>query len=201
MRRHTCAATVALAVAAGALVAGCAPAPAPGAGDPEAAARVLAEVNAHNPADEAFVQDMIPHHAQGVQLAALVPDRSPTPAVRDLAALIDRQQGFEIEQLRGMLTSWSVPAADPGRAMDMTMTGIGMGMAAPDTLDRLRRTRGAEFDRLWLQAMIRHHEGAVTMARTEVDAGTQRGARNIARNVVSVQQTQIATMDALLRTP
>lgn len=195
MRRHRCAATVA--VAACALVVGCAPAPAPGAGDPEAAARVLAEVNARNPADEAFVRDMIPHHAQGVQLAELVPDRSPTPAVRDLAALIDRQQGFEIEQLRGLLTSWAVPGADPGRAMDMTM----MGMAAPDTLDRLRRTRGAEFDRLWLQAMIRHHEGAVTMARTELDAGMQRGTRNIARNVVSVQQGQIATMNALLATP
>lgn len=184
-----------LAATALVLLVGCGGPVAPAAGDPAAAAEVLARVNAHNDADVAFVRDMIGHHAQGVELADLVPARTPTPAVRDLAALIDRQQGVEIDQLRGQLTSWDLDPA--GSPMSMGMAG----MASPDTVARLRDTRGEEFDRLWLQAMIVHHEGAVTMARAELDAGIQRGARNTAQNVISVQQAQIGTMNDLLRAP
>lgn len=176
------------------LVSGCGAPAEPAAGDPAAAAAVLAQVNAHNDADLTFVRDMIGHHAQGVELAGLVPERTRTPAVRDLAALIDRQQGAEIAQLRGQLTTWNV--APPGPAMDMSM----VGMASPDTLAQLRGARGAAFDRLWLLAMVDHHEGAVTMARTELGAGIARGTRNTAQNVISVQQAQIDTMNRLLDT-
>ncbi|MBW0103284.1 DUF305 domain-containing protein [Pseudonocardia sp. KRD291] len=174
------------------LISGCGAPTEPASGDPVAAAEVLAQVNAHNDTDVTFVRDMIVHHAQGVELADLVPARTPTPAVRDLAALIDRQQGVEIDQLRGQLTSWDLEPA--GSPMSMGMAG----MASPDTLARLRDIRGAEFDRLWLQTMIGHHEGAVTMARAELDDGVQRGARNTAQNVIAVQQTQIDTMKGLL---
>ncbi|RZT85358.1 uncharacterized protein (DUF305 family) [Pseudonocardia sediminis] len=177
------------------LLSGCGAPAAPPAGDPTAAAEVLAQVNAHNDADVTYVRDMIGHHAQGVELADLVPARTATPAVRDVAALIDRQQGVEIDQLRGQLRSWNLEPA--GSTMSAGMAG----MASPDTLARLRDTRGAAFDRLWLQAMITHHEGAVAMARTELDAGVQRGARNSAQNVIAVQQAQIDTMNGLLRAP
>ncbi len=189
MRHATAAGLTAAAIIASA---GCGTPARPADGDPAAAARVLAQVNAHNDADVRFVRDMITHHAQGVELSRLVPGRGADPAVADIAALIDRQQGVEIGQLRGQLTTWGVAPPDPATGMSMA------GMASPQTLARLRGTRGEAFDRLWLRAMVDHHEGAVAMARAELDAGVQRGARNTAQNVVSVQQAQITVMNRLL---
>lgn len=184
-----------LSIAALMLPAGCGTADEPAADDPATAAAVLAEVNAHNDTDVTFVRDMIPHHAQGMELADLGARHTSTSAVRDLATLIDRQQGVEIDQLRGQLTTWNVVTAP---TMTVDMAGSMAGMATPDTLTRLRGVRGAAFDRLWLQTMIRHHEGAVVMARAELAAGIQRGARNTAQNIISVQRAQIDTMNGLL---
>ena len=197
---HRAARAVLAAGVLAALLAGCtggAPAP----DDPRAAAAALAELDAHNDADVGYARDMLPHHGQGLELSGLVPARGSSPAVRDLAALIDRQQGAEIGQLRGTLRSWGVPEPDPHAPMPGMSAAAGPampGMASPATLGRLRALRGNDFDRLWLQTMITHHEGAVRMARAELAGGTAFGTRNAARNVISVQQAQIDTMRTLL---
>lgn len=170
-----------------ALVAGCA-APAP----PDPVAELNRITQTRTDADVAFVQAMLPHHAQGVELADLVATRTDTRAVRDMAFRITRAQGDEIGQLRGFLTSWGTPP-DPGHAHHAMP-----GMVDAAAMSALRDARGPAFDRLWLQAMIAHHEGAVTMAESALRDGVHRGARNTASNVIAVQRSEIATMQRLL---
>lgn len=171
-----------------ALVTGCA-APAPAA-DPVAELDRLTQTR--NDADVAFVQAMLPHHAQGVELAGLVAARTDAGPVRDMAFRITRAQGEEIGRLRGFLTSWDT-APDTSHAMH-TMPG----MVDRARISVLRDARGPAFDRLWLQAMIAHHEGAVAMAEAELRDGIHRGARNTASTVVAVQRSEIATMRGML---
>lgn len=171
------------------LVAGCA-APAP---DPVAEQDRITQTR--NDADVAFVRAMLPHHAQGVELADLVATRTGTGPVRDMAFRITRAQGDEIGQLRGFLTSWGT-AADPGHAGHAT--GSMPGMVDPARMSAVRDARGPAFDRLWLESMIAHHEGAVTMAEAELRDGVHRGARNTASTVVAVQRPEMTTMRGLL---
>ncbi|MBN9794224.1 DUF305 domain-containing protein [Pseudonocardia sp. TMWB2A] len=147
-------------------------------------------------ADVAFAQGMIPHHEQAVAMARLADGRAGAP-VRDLAARIEAAQGPEIAQLQGLLADWgAAPAADHhGGHGDMAgMTG----MMSDEQMAGLGRASGAAFDRSFLEMMIAHHEGAVTMARAELDAGVDPRARELAQRIVDAQQAEIAEMRALL---
>src|SRR4051812_5591249 len=141
-------------------VAGCADAPVdPGPGTvPTAAAPAPAVVDA---VDSEYARMMLGHHEQALELAALVPGRSSSPDVADLAFRIDRAQVEEAGQLQGFLRLRGAPT-DPG-----PMSGM-PGMADPATLARLRALSGPAFDRLWLQTMTAHHEGALVMARGQL---------------------------------
>lgn len=145
-------------------------------------------------ADVAYARAMIPHHEQALELAALVPGRSASADVADLAFRIDRDQVEEIGQLQGLLRLWGA-APDPAGGMGMT------GMAEPGTLARLRDPRGAAFDRLWLQTMIAHHEGAVAMAREHLVTGADPGLRRFSETLVPTQQAEVARMRAVLAAP
>jgi uncharacterized protein (DUF305 family) len=201
-----------LAALVGALVAGCADAPVTPAGAPSAAP---AAVPASGPtaasgtaltaapaapaavdlqaADVAFARAMIPHHEQALELAALVPGRSASPAVADLAFRIDRDQVEEVGQLQGLLRGWG---EDPAAPAPMSMPMSGMGMASPATLDTLRAATGPDFDRGWLAAMTAHHRGAVAMANDLlVPTGGRSTLGEFARTVVATQQAEIEQMD------
>ncbi len=150
-------------------------------------------------ADVAFAQGMIPHHEQAVAMARLADDRAGA-RVRDLAARIEAAQGPEIGRLRGFLADWgAAPAADHhGGHGDMAgMAGMA-GMMSDEQMAALGRASGAAFDRSFLQMMIAHHEGAVTMARAELDAGVDPRARELAQQIVDAQQAEIAEMRTLL---
>lgn len=147
----------------------------------------------HNDADVAFATGMIPHHAQAVAMAAMVPTRASSQEVKDLAKQIQAAQDPEIKQMTGWLQAWGkpIPAA----------TGMqhgGDGMMSMDEMGQLETATGAEFDKMWLQMMIKHHQGAITMARTELTGGADADAKTLAQAIIDGQSDEIATMTALL---
>ena len=116
-----------------------------------------------NDTDVAFARDMIPHHQQAIQMARLAEGQAEDPRVRDLADRIEAAQQPEIETLSGWLGDWD---ADPGH-MDDGMGGMG-GMMSEQDMHSLMNATGAEFDRLFLEQMTVHHQGAVEMAEAEI---------------------------------
>ncbi|MEL7296774.1 MAG: DUF305 domain-containing protein [Pseudomonadota bacterium] len=139
---------------------------APGGDTREISADQAIEIadTSYSPADATFMREMIPHHQQAVEMAALVNDRTNSPDVRDIAGRIDSAQSDEIAFMKDWLTSRGEPAMmmHEGHAMDMAAMAA-MGMATPAQMAELATLQGADFDRLFLQLMIRHHEGAVDM--------------------------------------
>ncbi len=147
---------------------------------------------AHNDADVEFAQMMIPHHEQAVEMAQLAPDRADSADVQDLAMRIEEAQAPEIEQMEGWLADWDEEA---GGGMEM---GGGSGMMSDQEMTDLEGASGAEFDRLFLEAMLAHHTGAVEMAETEIDEGEFPDALALAEAIKSTQETEIAEMETLL---
>lgn len=146
-----------------------------------------------NAADLAFLADMIVHHAQAVQMAELVPDRAADPVVRRLAGRILDAQQPEIDAMSGMLTErgGEVPSLEHHEHEDHS----GMpGMASPAELVALERASGEEFDRMFLRLMIRHHRGALTMAREQLAAGSDVRVGEVATDIAVTQTKEISVM-------
>ena len=157
----------------------------------------------HNDADVTFVQGMIPHHTQAVAMAQMATGQATSPQVKDLAARIQKAQGPEIEQLRGLLGSWGVAeAADVGGTGGMDQGGMSAmsGMMTPDQMIQLGQASGNAFDRLFLQMMTAHHTGAVAMAETELRDGRSSDAKALAQRILDAQRGEITEMKGLLTT-
>ncbi|MFF3087501.1 DUF305 domain-containing protein [Streptomyces nojiriensis] len=149
----------------------------------------------HNAADAAFARGMVPHHRQAVEMAGLAATRAESAEVKRLAEEVEKAQDPEIKTLSGWLASWGeqVPATggDHG-GHDMS------GMMSDEEMKRLAASSGKAFDTAFLQLMVKHHEGAVAMARTEQADGTYRPAKDMAAAIVTSQGAEIARMNALL---
>ncbi|GHF08803.1 hypothetical protein GCM10017786_48280 [Amycolatopsis deserti] len=164
----------------------------------------------HNDADVTFAQEMIQHHQQALDMAKLVPTRSTNNQVKDLASRIERAQDPEIQQMRGWLTQWNAAmSAMPsmsGMHMPSTSSMPGMdhgampGMMSDADMRMLEHASGAEFDKMWLQMMVEHHQGAVEMARTELANGANADAKALAQAVIDAQTAEITEMQQLLTT-
>jgi uncharacterized protein (DUF305 family) len=152
----------------------------------------------HNAADVTFAVKMIPHHQQAVDMSAMVPTHTTNRDLILLAKHISVDQQAQIETLRGLLGQWGEQAAldqsghdgPGGMAMD--------GMVDEATMARLPSLTGTPFDVLWLESMIRHHEGAVAMAMPEIEHGENPKAVKMARIIVDWQQLEIGRMNAML---
>ncbi|WP_327734234.1 DUF305 domain-containing protein [Streptomyces nojiriensis] len=149
----------------------------------------------HNAADAAFARGMVPHHRQAVEMAGLAATRAESAEVKKLAEEVEKAQDPEIKTLSGWLASWGeqVPATGEdhgGHAMS--------GMMSDEEMKRLAASSGKAFDTAFLQLMVKHHEGAVAMARTEQADGTYRPAKDMAAAIVTSQGAEIARMNALL---
>jgi uncharacterized protein (DUF305 family) len=150
---------------------------------------------AFNDADVTFATQMIPHHQQAVQMAGMAGYQATTPAVKQLAAAIQAAQDPEIKQLSGWLTTWGKPVPTP----DHGHSGHEMpGMMTEEEMSDLGKAKGAMFDRMWTLMMIKHHQGAVTMAKTEQTAGKDPAAVALAKKIEADQTREIATMKRLL---
>lgn len=150
----------------------------------------------NNAADVTFVTGMIPHHEQAVQMSGLVPERSTDPAVIKLAAQISAEQGPEIATMKGFLVQWNAGA---DASHEGHQDGIAMhGMVDDATMSKLETLKGADFDELWLQSMIGHHEGAIAMSNTELTDGSNADAKALAGQIVTAQQAEIDQMKQML---
>ena len=152
-----------------------------------------------NADDIAFASGMIPHHQQAVDMAALVPDRSTDPRVVQLAAAISAAQEPEIQTLKAFLVQWQEnPTDDTGHG---DHAGMAMdGMVDDGTMKRLESLKGTEFDTLWLQSMIGHHQGAIEMAKAEIAKGDNEDAKTLAQQMVAKQDAEITEMKQMLGT-
>lgn len=158
---------------------------------------ITGEPAGFNDHDVTFAQQMIDHHRQAVAMAKLVPDRSTNAQLAALAARIAEEQQSEINTLNVFLVQWNeqpkLGQADQD-APDQNMPG----MVDRATITRLESLRGPEFDRLWLQAMVGHHQGAIEMAKTEISTGENVDATSMAKTMVSTQQAEIGQMNTML---
>jgi uncharacterized protein (DUF305 family) len=154
--------------------------------------------NEPNEADLRYVQDMIMHHQQAIDMALLAPERAARDDVKRFAERMAGAQGPEIEGMNGWLRQHNQPTIDPrqsghaGHSMSMP------GMATPAQLEALRAASGPAFDTMYLQLMIAHHEGALTMARTLQTSGRDVRVQEMANDVIAVQTDEINTMRELL---
>ncbi|WP_197984330.1 DUF305 domain-containing protein [Aeromicrobium sp. CFBP 8757] len=148
----------------------------------------------HGDADVAFVQQMVPHHEQAVEMADMAERADASADVKALAAQIKAAQGPEIATMKTWLDDWDVPSDDGGHGMG----AMGDGMMSDSDMTELGTLSGAAFDQEWLTMMIEHHEGAVAMARTELADGQDARAKKLARQIIAAQQAEIATMKGLL---
>ncbi|MQY24822.1 DUF305 domain-containing protein [Nocardia aurantia] len=151
-------------------------------------------------ADVSFLQMMYPHHAQAVAMAELVPSRSRDQQVVALAAAIRDAQAPEMERMSELLRSFGKPAPATGDHSMPDMPGMATtpGMMPDADMDRLRTLSGAEFDRAWLQMMIDHHSGAITMANDELAHGDNGDAKALAQSIIAAQQSEIDRMRTML---
>ncbi|GAB3364245.1 DUF305 domain-containing protein [Amycolatopsis echigonensis] len=170
-------------------------------GGPESPAPASSSQAGHNAADVAFAQQMIPHHHQALEMAKMVPSRSSDPKVVDLAGRIDRAQDPEIRQMQGWLKAWGVAATSHAMPGGHEMSGdhAMTGMMSDADMKSLDAAKGPAFDRSWLDMMVKHHQGAVEMAKTELAQGSDAGAKALAKKIIEAQQAEIAEMQGLLK--
>lgn len=190
------AATAALALTAALVLAGCSAGNDDGSmpGMDHGASEQAADVN---DADVMFASMMIVHHEQAIEMSDIVlAKEGVAPEVVELAEQIKAAQGPEIEQLQGWLEDWGVnPEEHQMGGMDH-----GDGMMTEDDLAALESADGPEASQLFLEQMIVHHEGAVEMAQTQVDDGSNPDAVELAQTTIDAQTTEIQEMQDLLAT-
>ena len=114
-------------------------------------------------ADVRFMQDMIPHHHQALVMSALVPERTNRNELLEVAGRIEKSQGDEIKFMKNWLAERGEVVPDPTAHDAMHMHHTMTGMATPEQMAELEAADGAEFDRMFLELMIEHHKGALTM--------------------------------------
>lgn len=163
---------------------------------------------AYNDADVDFASDMIQHHAQALQMVDLTLGRKLDAEVVTLTEQIRTAQAPEIEKMADWLEDWDQPVPETSRdhanahaqehgesvEMDTDMPG----MLSAKELESLESASGPEFQTMWLEMMIEHHEGAVEMAEAQVEEGSNAKAVALAEDIISTQEREISTMQDLL---
>src|SRR5215475_5934264 len=164
-----------------------------------------------SPADAQFMQGMIMHHAQAVEMTALIESHTENKDLSTLGARISRSQSDEIKFMKRWLVSRGQPEAMPDMRdmnrhhdhMNMSHESMALmpGMLSPEQMEALRKAKGEEFDYLFLKGMIQHHGGALTMVKDLFDtagAGQDAELFNFATDVDSGQRAEIRIMQNML---
>lgn len=158
-----------------------------------------------NQADVDFATDMIPHHAQAGSMVDLTVGRDLSPEVEGLAEQILTAQTPEIETMVDWLTDWDQPIPATARDHD-NAHGDGAsdlktdmpGMMSHEEMAELEAAPDEDFERMWLEMMIEHHQGAIEMAKTERADGEYPPATDLAATIETTQQDEIDLMEGLL---
>ena len=159
----------------------------------------------HSPADTQFMQNMIMHHAQAVEMTALIDSHTENKDLRTLGARISRSQADEIKFMKRWLTARDESTSPPMHhmpGMDMSSHQMLMpGMLTEKQMAALRKAKGQEFDKLFLRGMIQHHNGALIMVKELFDnagAGQDAELFNFVTDVDSGQRAEIRIMQTML---
>ena len=172
-------------------------APSPTAAETGTAEAISAE---HNDADVMFARMMIPHHQQAVQMSEMLLAKEDIPAeIRNFAQKVIDAQGPEIDRMNAMLEAWGEEPMGMDDMEDMGHGGVMSGMMKQEDMQQLEDATGTEAARLYLKQMTAHHEGAIEMAQDEVDNGQNPQALQLAQDVITAQQAEIAEMEQLLK--
>jgi uncharacterized protein (DUF305 family) len=158
-------------------------------------------------ADVEFMQGMIMHHEQAVEMTAMIPSHTRNKDLRALGARISSSQSDEISFMKRWLAARgeSVPKAMPNMpGMDMSHESMALmpGMLTQQQMEALRKAKGAEFDHLFLVGMIQHHNGALTMVKdlfNTAGAGQDAELFNFATDADNTQRAEIRIMQAMLK--
>ena len=153
------------------------------------------------PADVRFMQGMIGHHAQALEMTKLLETRTASADMRKLAKRIDVSQADEIKMMQEWLTGRSQALPDP-HAHHGSGASLMPGMLSAEEMSRLGAAKGREFDRLFLEYMIRHHDGALEMVRdlfATPGAGQESEVYAFASDVDADQRMEIERMRAMLK--
>ena len=190
--RRALAATVAISLGAIAL-SGCATTDSGADGNASSSPSESAADPSFNDQDVMFAQMMIPHHAQAIDMAEILLAKDDIdPQVTELAERIRIAQGPEIELMTSWLESWDESVEGSGHSME--------GVIPEEDMQALEAATGDDAARLFLDQMIAHHMGAVSMADTEIESGRNADATALAQQIVDDQRAEIETMTALLQT-
>ena len=167
-----------------------------------ALAMLVASVPPGNDSAEAgFARDMIVHHAQAVQMAEIVRDKTNSDDMRLLAADISLTQQGQIGIMQGWLEVWGLPITgeEPAMAwMGQPMDGLMPGMATPDEITRLSQLPPDRADVLFLRLMIAHHEAAIPMAQAILKRTDEPEVRELAKAIENSQKVEIKNMKAMV---
>jgi len=185
-----------------------------------------AQAAPYNQADMNFAHMMIPHHEQAIEMSDIILSKQDIdPRVVGLATQIKAAQGPEIATMQGWMKQWGMNMGDmPGHGGMGDMPGHGgmtgspsssmmpsgsmmpgmgnmagmEGMMSPAEMDALKNAQGVEASKLYLTGMIKHHEGALTMAQDEIKNGESPDAIAMAKSILESQQKEIDTMNQIL---
>ncbi|WP_328356950.1 DUF305 domain-containing protein [Streptomyces sp. NBC_00445] len=172
-----------------------------GSGSSSAAANAEAGAKAgdFNDADVMFAQMMIPHHEQALEMAELADGRASDAEIKDIAGKIEKAQDPEIQTMKGWLESWNKPtAAESMEGMDHSGGSGTGGMMSDEGMADLKAMKGAEFDKMFAQMMIEHHDGAITTAEDEQKNGKNADAKKMADAIVKGQSAEVEQLQDIL---
>ena len=164
-----------------------------------------AKLPPRSPADVEFMQGMIMHHVQAVEMTALIASHTENKELRSLGARISSSQSDEIKLMqrwlaaRGERISVDMPGMDMSRHSSHQQ--LMPGMLTPEQMEALRKAKDAEFDHLFLTGMIQHHDGALTMVKDLFDtagAGQDADVFNFATDADNTQRAEIKIMQSML---
>jgi uncharacterized protein (DUF305 family) len=156
-------------------------------------ASTLESLTAFSPSEIMFLQMMIPHHEQAVAISGMAENQTQNAAILEIAKRIPGAQQPEIDQMKKLLDDAGLPTLIDN---DMGMNG----MIPQSEIDKLSQVQDAAFDKLFLAAMILHHEGAIKMTSPVLDSSNP-DIKQLAENITKIQTSEIAEMKALLEIP
>jgi uncharacterized protein (DUF305 family) len=157
------------------------------------AAPAAAAAPRFNDTDVMFLQMMIPHHREGLEIVRLAKERAVDAEVRTLAAAIDSTQASEVESMTGWLRDWGKPAkVDTNPSLHAGHGGMRATGAA--RIAELRKASRSDFDRTFLNLLIGHQHNAIELARMETSGGMNLQATALARRIDESRTAEISMM-------
>ncbi|MFI5841476.1 DUF305 domain-containing protein [Catenuloplanes sp. NPDC051500] len=192
-RRLTAALITAAALTAALTACGTAPSTPTPESTPAAGTNVAANTGEHNENDVMFLQMMVNHHQQGVEMAKIAAEKSTSDQLKTLASAVVATQTDEVATMKSWLTAWG--EADSA-ATDVNLHADHGGLPATSTeeIDSLRATSGADFDPTFLALFTGHQHNAVEMSKTEAAEGVNPDAKSLAKSIDESRTAQIQLM-------